>query len=66
MHVFPKNAGIRAKLVTIFILIKVLPLIVLAWLVWQGIQQLESTLSGNISKMAAEMRATSTKRQEQP
>ncbi len=58
MHVFPKNAGIRAKLVTIFILIKVLPLIVLAWLVWQGIQQLESTLSGNISKMAAEMRAT--------
>ena len=31
--------GIRGKLITIFVLIKVLPLVLLAWFAWHATQQ---------------------------
>ncbi len=43
-------------MVTIFIVIKVLPLVALAWLAWQGIQHLGGELQGQLEKMSGEMR----------
>lgn len=57
MRIFPRNAGIRTKLITIFILIKVLPLVALAWLAWQGIQQLGDELHDRLEAVSGEMQA---------
>ncbi len=58
MQLSPKNAGIRTKLITIFIAIKVLPLIALAWVAWQGIQFLGTNISSNLSQMTTQMQTT--------
>jgi diguanylate cyclase (GGDEF)-like protein len=55
MRVFPRNAGIRIKLITIFIVIKLLPLIVLAGLAWKGVEQLGGELQSQLEKVADEM-----------
>lgn len=43
--------GIRGKLIAIFVLIKVVPLVLLAWFAWHAAQQ----LGGEVSSRAAEM-----------
>ena len=52
--------GIRWKLITIFILIKVIPLLVLAWFAWKQIQNLSDEVSQRASQMAASMQTTVT------
>lgn len=44
-------SGIRSKLIAIFVLIKVLPLLLLAWFAWHTAQQ----LGGDVSTKAADM-----------
>ncbi len=46
------KASIRDKLIGIFILIKVIPLIVLAWFAWNEISTLAITLESRINEMA--------------
>ena len=46
------KASIREKLIGIFVLIKVIPLIVLAWFAWQEIVSLSMTLENHVNKMA--------------
>jgi PAS domain S-box-containing protein len=46
------KASIRDKLIGIFILIKVIPLIVLAWFAWNEISTLASTLENHVNEMA--------------
>jgi len=46
------KASIRDKLIGIFVLIKVIPLIVLAWFAWNEISTLAITLESHINKMA--------------
>ena len=48
--------GIRDKLIGIFVLIKVLPLIVLAWFAWHQIFELASSVKQQISEMTKESR----------
>jgi len=45
--------GIRTKLITIFILIKVLPLIALAWFAWDEIAKLTHTVEQRSTRMIA-------------
>ena len=47
------SPGIRDKLIGIFVLIKVLPLIVLAWFAWSQISQLAENLEKHVNKMAS-------------
>lgn len=44
--------GIRGKLIAIFVLIKVLPLLLLAWFAWHTAQQLGDSVSGQAADMA--------------
>ncbi len=46
------KASIRDKLIGIFVLIKVIPLIVLAWFAWNEISTLAITLESRINEMA--------------
>lgn len=46
------KASIRDKLIGIFVLIKVIPLIVLAWFAWNEISTLAITLENHINEMA--------------
>lgn len=46
------KAGIRDKLIGIFVLIKVIPLVVLAWFVWIEISSLSATLETHVNGMA--------------
>ena len=46
--------GIRTKLIGIFVVIKVLPLVVLAWFAWNEIFKLNSALRSHTDKMSAE------------
>jgi signal transduction histidine kinase/CheY-like chemotaxis protein len=48
------SLGIREKLIGIFILIKVLPLIVLAWFAWNQIFELANSVKKQISEMTKE------------
>ena len=44
--------GIRGKLITLFVLIKVLPLLLLAWFAWHATQQLGEEVSVKAGGMA--------------
>lgn len=46
------KASIRDKLIGIFVLIKVIPLIVLAWFAWNEISSLSVTLETHVNEMA--------------
>ncbi|TPE55216.1 HAMP domain-containing histidine kinase [Maribrevibacterium harenarium] len=46
-------SGIRSKLISIFVLIKVLPLVLLAWFAWSTAQQLGNSVSEQGTKMAS-------------
>lgn len=48
----------RTKLVSLFVLIKVLPLLLLAWLAWEGLQGLSEHLQSRTSELAEEVRGT--------
>ncbi|MBB1488131.1 sensor histidine kinase [Oceanospirillum sediminis] len=50
--------GIRAKLVALFLLIKVVPLILLALLAWQGVLYLGKQLAAETDTLNKEVRAT--------
>ncbi len=50
--------GIRSKLIALFVVIKVLPLILLAYLAWQGVQQLGLSLTQETDLLAEEVKAT--------
>ena len=47
------SPGIRAKLISIFILIKVLPLVVLAWFAWEVIFNLGNTVEKKYMSMVS-------------
>ena len=53
-----RNVSIRTKLIAIFLVIKVLPLILLAWIAWQGARALGVSVSEQTATMAHDMRAT--------
>ncbi len=53
----PRALGIRAKLIIIFVLIKVLPLVVLAWFAWSQIERLGHTVDTHNQEMIADTRA---------
>ncbi|MBK9955546.1 MAG: HAMP domain-containing protein [Rhodocyclaceae bacterium] len=50
--------GIRAKLILLFVLIKVIPLLLLALLAWQGFSRLGGALTERTEQMADGVRAT--------
>ncbi len=50
--------GIRCKLIIIFIFIKVLPLVALAWLAWHAITTLGGTLQSKVAHLTQETRET--------
>ena len=50
--------GIRAKLIVLFVLIKVIPLVLLALLAWQGFSRLGVTLTERTEQMAEGVRTT--------
>ncbi len=51
-------SGIRGKLITIFVLIKVVPLVLLAWFAWYAISQLGQEVSSKAGGMADSMLST--------
>ncbi len=50
--------GIRSKLIALFVVIKVLPLILMAYLAWQGVQQLGLSLTQETDQLAEEVKTT--------
>jgi signal transduction histidine kinase len=50
--------GIRSKLIALFVVIKVLPLILLAYLAWQGVEQLGLNLSQETDQLVEEVKTT--------
>lgn len=50
--------GIRAKLIGIFILIKVIPLVLIAWFAWHSSRDLGEEVSTKVSHMADAMIST--------
>lgn len=50
--------GIRSKLIALFVVIKVVPLILLAYLAWQGVEQLGNNLSQETEQLAEEVKST--------
>lgn len=50
--------GIRAKLILLFLLIKVLPLILLAWIAWEGVARLGNGLAERTDTLTVEVRDT--------
>lgn len=50
--------GVRTKLILLFVIIKVIPLLLLALLAWAGIRQLGSTISERSEEMSLDVRAT--------
>ena len=53
-----QNLGIRAKLILLFILIKVIPLVLLALLAWEGVTHLGSQVSGETDALTVQVRDT--------
>lgn len=53
-----KQLGIRTKLVLLFVVIKVIPLVLLALLAWQGISELGSFISRRTGEMSEDVRTT--------
>lgn len=54
----PAGWGIRAKLIAIFVGIKVVPLLALAWFAWHGQTWLAERVSENVVRMTDNMRDT--------
>lgn len=50
--------GIRAKLIALFLLIKVIPLVLLAMLAWQGVLYLGERLNAETQELSREVRTT--------
>ena len=50
--------GIRTKLIALFVLIKVVPLILLALLAWEGVNHLGGSLADETDNIAVEVKAT--------
>ncbi|BDU59006.1 hypothetical protein LMORI2_19880 [Limnohabitans sp. MORI2] len=50
--------GIRSKLIALFVVIKVVPLILLAYLAWQGVEQLGQSLTQETDQLAEEVKTT--------
>ena len=50
------NFGIKAKLIVIFVVIKVIPLIFLSWLAWHQVVQLATTLEAQTNEIVASTR----------
>ncbi len=50
--------GIRSKLIALFVVIKVLPLILLAYLAWQGVEQLGLSLSQETDQLVEDVQTT--------
>ncbi len=50
------SVSIRTKLIAIFLIIKVIPLVILAWLSWQGAELLGGKVAEETVKAAGEMR----------
>jgi hypothetical protein len=55
---FFEQLGLRAKLILIFVAIKVVPLVLLAWYAWQAVQDLGNGVSTRAVQMADAMRTT--------
>ncbi|SLM28819.1 Two-component sensory histidine kinase (Drug sensor/ATP binding) [Desulfamplus magnetovallimortis] len=55
------SLGIRDKLIGIFVLIKVIPLIVLAWFAWDEISSFSSIIEDHVDKMAVASRQITSK-----
>lgn len=55
---FFEQLGLRAKLIVIFVAIKVVPLVLLAWYAWQAVQDLGHGVSTRAVQMADAMRIT--------
>lgn len=53
-----EKLGIRAKLILLFVVIKVVPLILLALLAWEGVTQLGSSLGERTDSLTGEVRDT--------
>ncbi|MDO6460016.1 EAL domain-containing protein [Granulosicoccaceae sp. 1_MG-2023] len=58
MNIFARHAGIRAKLVSLFVLIKVVPLLALAWLIWSAMTPLVTDVEVKVGDMAGRMQET--------
>lgn len=58
MSGMPVQIGIRAKLVALFLLIKVIPLVLLALLAWQGVIYLGERLNNETRQLNEEVRLT--------
>ncbi|WP_051676887.1 ATP-binding protein [Maridesulfovibrio frigidus] len=57
---WPRSIGIRCKLIAVFVLIKVLPLIVLAWVAWNGITILGHSVEDKVVQLSTESQGTIT------
>ena len=55
---FLKRLGLRTKLILLFIFIKVIPLLMLSLLAWQGVVQLGDQVSKRSTEMATSVRET--------
>jgi len=53
--------GIREKLISIFVLIKVIPLIIVAWIAWEAANSLGNNVTAHVSEMSTSMRDTVSK-----
>lgn len=53
-----KHLGIRAKLILLFVLIKVIPLVLLALLAWEGVTHLGSQVTEETDSLTAQVRET--------
>lgn len=53
-----KHLGIRSKLILLFVVIKVVPLVLLALLAWEGVTRLGSNVSERTDGLTAEVRDT--------
>ncbi len=56
----PRSIGIRCKLIAVFVLIKVLPLIALAWVAWNGITVLGHSVEDKVVQLSTESQSTIT------
>ena len=59
-HIVSEKLGIRTKLIFLFILIKVVPLILLAMLAWEGVTRLGSGMTDRAVSLGSEVRGTVT------
>lgn len=53
--------GIREKLIGIFVLIKVIPLLIIAWIAWEAAMSLGGNVTNNVEEMSTSMRDTVAK-----